>query len=219
MNILLRYLSSKAFEFFHEDFTENGSLTDARKAYKNVNLALLNRFSKVEDAQDTIREVMENRLLALELSRSLQKLDRFYARAEFNKQARYGLLRAAITIFQELAFFAIYRDASDYKTLKKAVEDFWSGHIAIRREKNAGNREGFAQETLNTTWDQPEKIHYRNTNPDSYFAQLETEVKALAKQLADLSLLINKNQKESLQGSKRPQKVCSYCQKSGHGAS
>lgn len=73
-------------------------------------------------------------------------------KAGLNEQAKYGLLRAAVTKFQELAHFAIYKDARDYKTLEKAVKDFWSGHTELQRQKNTGNNEGFAQETLHITW-------------------------------------------------------------------
>lgn len=137
---------------------------------------------------------MEAGCLASDLSGSLQKLNRLYVKAEVTEQAKYGLHRAAVTKLQKLAHSSIYEDAHNYKRLKEAVEDFWSDQIALRRQKNTGNKEGFAKETLDNTWNQPRKVLRRL---DSYSSPLETEVDALAEQLTKLLLTIKKNQMES----------------------
>lgn len=179
-----------------------------------MRMALVNRFSKVDDPQIATREATEARLLATDPSGSLRKLDRLYVKAELNEQTEYGILSAAVTKIQELPHFAIYRDARGYNRVKRGDEDSWSGDTAFGRQNNTGNNEGFAQKPLISTWNQRKKVLRR---VDPYSSPLETEADALAKQLTELCSTIEKSQMESFQGSGRPHEGFLYFQKRGLG--
>lgn len=121
VDTLQRYLHGEAFDFFYDSFKANGTLTEDGKDYERVKKALLERFAKVEDPQDTVREATEAELLSKGLPGSLQRLNPLYAKAELKKRADFRILRAAVMKFPELAHFAKYQDDKDYLPLRKTV--------------------------------------------------------------------------------------------------
>ena len=144
-----------------------------------------------------IRDATAARLSFRDLSGSLRNADRLYEKAAFNDEAKFGLLRNAVMEHLELAQFAIYRGAKTYKALFYAIMDFWSGRCVFQAAANSlSNSRYNALESSHGVYELrgqvgSKKIMMGSNAPSS---PLETKVDALTNQLADLSLLIKKNQ-------------------------
>lgn len=121
---MLRYHDGEALDVFHDCSTADGITEKDNKKYGRVKKAFLERFAKVKDPQNPARKAIEAGLLSKDLPGSFQRPDRLCANAEFSEKAKFRLLRAAVTIFLELAHFAIHRDVKDSLSLKKAAENY-----------------------------------------------------------------------------------------------
>lgn len=76
------------------------------------------------EPQDIIREATEVSVNKKDLMASLNHLDSLYSLASLKDEARFRFLRIVVTKIPELATLAMYRVASSYEELKKAIADF-----------------------------------------------------------------------------------------------
>ena len=101
--------------------------------------------------------------------------------------------------------------------------DFWSGRCAFQAAVNfLSNSRYNALESSHGVYEPrgqvgSKKVMMRSNAPSS---PLETKVDALKNQLADLSLMIKKNQSRDEATAFRPihERTCSYCKRLGHDA-
>ena len=103
------------------------------------------------------------------------------------------------------------------------IMDFWSGRCAFQAAANPLNNTRYnALESWQGMYEPrgqvgSKKVMMRSNAPMS---PLERKVDALTNRLADLSLLIKKNQSRDEATAFRPfhNRTCSYCKRPGHGA-
>lgn len=209
---LLAHLDGEAFQFFFERFTTAGVLRDEAKEFENVKNAFFDRFQKKEEPQDVIREATDASLDPERLVESMDRVDALYSRAGFNEEAKFGFLRMAAMKIPQVATFAMYRGASDYPALKKAIRDFDSG---MRAFHSVTKYDGMSStEILDVQQEKDKRLLVR---PDARVKNMEVKIDTLADQLADLTLLMKKGQASS-STQVNADRLCSYCNKPGHGA-
>ena len=166
---------------------------------------------------------MVARLASRDLSGSLRNSYRLYEKAAFNDKSKFGVLRNAVMEHLELAQFSIYRSAKTYKDLFDAIMDFSSGLCAFQAAANSlSNSRYNALDSWQGMYKargqvRSKKIMIRSNAPMS---PLERKVDALTNHLADLSLMIKKNQSRDETTAFHPlhDRTCSYYKRPGHGA-
>ena len=105
--------------------------------------ALMEHFKPQLQPDDHICQGMAAKLKNEDLLGSLREMDRLYEKANFNEEAKFGLLRSAVMEHLDLAQFAIYRGSTSFRDLKKSIKDFWNGRMAFHSSAvNAGVDEG-----------------------------------------------------------------------------
>ena len=218
---LICHLEGEAFDVYYDLFTKDGNLVEDAKEYSVVKAALIEHFKPQVQPDDIIRQAMGAELKNEDLLGSLREMDRLYEKANFNEEAKFGLLRSAVMEHLDLAQFAIYRGSTSYGDLKNSIKDFWNGRMAFHSSAvYAGVGEG-ARKPLTSSWSQnlgmvpAKKVMLR---PDERVANVENKVDALADQLSQLSLIIKKQATQSLVEGASSSKTCSFCKRPGHGA-
>ena len=116
---LLAHLEGEAFDFYYETFAKDGALTEEAMNYALVKKAFFDRFGVKTEPSDDIRSAINAVLDPEDLLGSLKTMDHLFEKASFNGEAKFGLLRNALSRFPELAQFAIYHGATYFSDLKK----------------------------------------------------------------------------------------------------
>ena len=202
---LLCYLQGEAFDYYYETYRQDGGLNETARDYGAVKKALHARFESVPEPEENIRLAVASRLDSNDLLASLNEMDRRFERASFNVEAKFGLLRSAVMEHVDVSQFVLYRSPTTYEGLKKAVKDFVTGRKAYLAARDAKQSQPQVPKRI---LQRPE----RRQEPD----KIERKVDVLAEQLAELSLLMKKNQ--TIEQSEHV-RTCSFCKEPGHGAS
>lgn len=129
-------MDREAFQFNFNRFTKDRTVTAEGKTFATVKEAFLDYFVKREKPREAIGQASSANLNELDLLQSLRHLGELSNRANFNNEAKFGLLLIVVMRIALLATFATYRGASDYKKLKKAVHDFELGKKAFILSSN-----------------------------------------------------------------------------------
>lgn len=212
---LLSHLDGRAFDFFYEKFAEDGGLKPSASNYKGVKKALIDEFDKPADPQDDIRRAVNASIDPDNLTGSLRDMDRVFAKAMFNDEAKFGLLRNALCKIPEIFQFVVFKGATTYHELTKVVQEFdqarrlFNHQVHPTPDLTQGDVFG-SKRVLN--------------RPDARGAEIESKVDALAASMADLTLFVRKKT-EAAQASQAPApkkddkpRICSFCKEEGHAA-
>ena len=217
---LIAYLGGRAFDAYYEKFTSDCDLIDDAKDYAKVRAWLLTEFAPQEDHADCIQRAVKSRLNPQDLVGSIQELDRIYEKAGFNDQAKYGLLIQACMNVPDLAQFTILKSPDGYEELKLTIREYVRGRDAFRRSPvfpfHAGNKTSVDTKSIR-------KTNLSETTDESalHISDLESKIDSLTYQMANMSLLIKKQQiaTSGIQDEGfNPSHSCSYCKKHGHTA-
>ena len=173
--------------------------------YQAVKKALIDRSDSVPEPEENIRLAVVSRLDGNDLLASLNEMDCRFEKASFNTEAKFGLLRSAVMEHVDVSQFVLYRSPTTYEGLKKADKDFVAGRKAFLAARDAKQSQPPIPKRILQRPD-------RRQEPD----KIERKVDVLAEQLAELSLLMQKNQ--TIEQSDHVRK-CSFCKEPGHGAS
>ncbi len=112
--MLLSHLDAAAFDYFYRNFSAKNALLPAAKDYEEVKRQLLEHFGKPSDLQDDIRSAVEAKLDPGDLRGSMKQIERLYQMAEFNDEAKFGMLRQAVTYHRQLSQFCTLRGVQTY---------------------------------------------------------------------------------------------------------
>ena len=134
---IICYLESEGFDFYYETFAQNGLLAEDAKDFGKVKYALVERFAVPKEPEDNIRRAIAARLDYQVLIGSLREMDRWFEKAGFNSEARFGLLRNSMMQCPHLAPFAVYRGAITYKSLRTTVKDYVAGRTVFFTSKES----------------------------------------------------------------------------------
>ena len=125
-----------------------------------------------------------SRLDGNDLLASLNEMEGHFEKASVNTEAKFGLLRSSAMEHTDVWQFVLYRSPTTYEGLKKTAKDFVTDRKAFLAARDAKKSQPQAPKRI---LQRPE----RRQEPD----KIERKVDVLAEQLAELSLLVNKNQK------------------------
>ena len=213
---LLSHLDGRAFEFFFEAFADKDqSLVPNAFDYETVKSALISQFNKPSSPEDDIHRAIDLQIDTANLVSSMREMERAFDKAGFNDQAKFGLLRKALSESPEILQFVLYRGASTYKDLVKVVVEYETGRKTFFRQTSAGASSSSdvfgSKKVLN--------------RPDARGSEIEAKVDSLATSLADLTLIMKKKTPApaAAAAARSPagndqNRVCSFCKELGHAA-
>lgn len=135
---LLGYLEGPAFDYYFETFSEDGVLTEQVQEFVSVRKALLEELGGLDGAQDVVPSATASSIERKDPFILPRNVEHLFEKANFNKEAKLGLLRNTIMAIPELAQFVIYRGATDVATTKKAVQDFYAHEMCFRSAPSSG---------------------------------------------------------------------------------
>lgn len=126
------HLKGAAFDFYYESFAREGSVTDEAKCYQVVKRAFIDQFGMTKKLEDAITDETSAMLNNGGFVKLLQSMESALKTAGFNDAAKFGLLRQAVMLIPDLAQFSIYRGASTYDELRKAVKEYGNNRTEYR---------------------------------------------------------------------------------------
>ena len=154
---------------------------------------------------------------------SFRNAYRLYEKTGFNYEAKLGLLRNAVMEYLALVQFALHGGAKTYKDLFDATMDFWSSRCAFQAAANfLSNSRYNALESSHGVYEPRGQVGLKIVmmRSSAPLSLLEAKFDALTDLLADLSLMLRKNQSRDVSTAFRPvhDRTCSYCKRPSHGA-
>lgn len=223
------YLGEVPFASYYDRFTQDGELIDDANDYKIVREWLLSTFGKKLDLDEIIRQGVEARVDFNRLGESVAEIDNLYRKAGFNEEAKFGLLRKAVTQHRGLARFVLLKGPTTYETLREAISSYVKANDNYPQEYSQDATTTYPQNANNkkkVTILKPQNIHQGQENSSSRPNELkemenrmESRMEDLSEMMSNLHLVIKKSHttpKSGNPGKKLEDITCSFCNETGH---
>ena len=121
---LVAYLKQSAFKFYRETFTKDNEFTQDARDFRIVKRKMYERFAEKMSVAEATVEAVNLRYEGTNMDGFLEKVDDLYDQAGFKDEARFGLIKKAISSDQELLKFTVLRSAMSFEAVKEACREY-----------------------------------------------------------------------------------------------